>query len=61
MKRIYKKDDLIDDIDIGDVLEITDDIFVKITKLTRDVSESLGGTTQNKKEFDAVVIDLNGK
>jgi hypothetical protein len=61
MKKIYKKYDKIEDICEGDILEISSDIFVKITKLTKDVEESLGGTVVNQKNYEAVVIDLNGK
>jgi len=61
MKKIYKKDDVIENIKEGDILEISSDVFVKITKKTKDVEESLGGTVINQKNYEAVVIDLNGK
>ena len=61
MKKIYKKDDTIEDIKVGDLLEIPGDIFVKITKLTRDIEESLGGTVINQKNYEAVIINLNGE
>ncbi len=61
MSKIHKYDELIEDVKVGDILEISNNVFLKITKLTRDVVETLGGNVKNEKKFDAVVVNLNEK
>lgn len=61
MSKIHKYDELLEDVEVGDLLEISNNVFLKITKLTKDVEETLGGTVKNEKKFDAVVVNLNEK
>lgn len=61
MSKIHKYDELLEDVEVGDLLEISNNVFLKITKLTKDVEETLGSTVKNEKKFDAVVVNLNEK
>lgn len=61
MKKIHKLYDRVEDLTVGDILEISDNVFLKITKLKRDFRESLGGKILDQKNFDGVIVNLNGK
>jgi hypothetical protein len=56
--KIYKHGESIKDVKIGDIIEVSLDIFVKVLEFPKSYDEHLGNNKQSTYHLNGVVVDL---
>lgn len=60
MEKLYKKDDLEIELEIGDIVEISEGVFMKITEIKNITEEIIAGTKKTNVYMKGEIIS-NGK
>jgi hypothetical protein len=61
MERLYKQGEKIEDsVNIGDIIEIVSDVFIKVTEVSMITEEDLAGTKKTNLYLKGEIIS-NGK
>lgn len=61
MERLYKQGEKIDDsVNVGDIIEIVSDVFIKVTEVSMITEEDLAGTKKTNLYLKGEIIS-NGK
>lgn len=60
MEKLYKKDDLEIELEIGDIVEVSEGVFMKITEIKNITEEIIAGTKKTNVYIKGEIIS-NGK
>lgn len=60
MEKLYKKDDLEIDLNVGDIVEVSEGVFMKITEIKKITEEVIAGAKKTNVYIKGEIIS-NGK